>query len=80
MMLVMPIKEAELLACVAQGVNAQQSVLVAAGGSGIGDGAAITRGMTTARLEVDARSVVEFFHQLMVFDDGLEEKQFSEHI
>ncbi|MDQ6734458.1 MAG: vitamin B12-dependent ribonucleotide reductase, partial [Nitrospirota bacterium] len=80
MMLVMPIKEAGLLACVAAGVNAQQSVLVAAGGAGSSrtrEDAAVTRGMTTARLEVEARPLIDLFHQLTVTEEGLDQKRFA---
>ena len=80
MILVMPIKDADLLACVAAGVNVHQSVLVAAGGAGsLGtrDTAVVTRGMTTARLEVEARCAINLFHQLTVLEEGLERKRLA---
>jgi ribonucleoside-diphosphate reductase alpha chain len=80
MILVMPIKDADLLASVAAGVNAQQSVLVAAGGAGsrgTRDTAVVTRGMTTARLEVEARCAIDLFHQLTVLEEGLERKRLA---
>ncbi|WP_447980444.1 LAGLIDADG family homing endonuclease [Candidatus Nitrospira bockiana] len=83
LMLVMPVKESGLLALVAEGVATQKAAFAAVGSGGssgsiaLSGGPQVARGVTTARLSVESRPVVDLFHRLMIIEDGLEQKRFA---